>query len=267
MEEIDDKKRPREEENEGDEDDHKPEPISLEELRDKMREREKLLSKPTFMTKEQRQQLAIKKREEEAKRRLEKLSEIQKQRDTLFKSGDSRREERSSRDVTDKGKEPEAKEVSTEELQKIKVKYLGAPPVKKKVIKPSEKFKFTFAWETSEDTSQDTNPLYAKPYEAQLLFGRGFRAGIDSREQITKQIDYEEISKDHSKEVSTHEKEEQKRRERELAKERKEKEERERRRKRLEERQKELLKKVGEDAEEEEPDVSASSAVVGSAGK
>ena len=36
--------------------------------------------------------------------------------------------------------------------------------------------------------SQDTNPLYDKPYEAQLLFGRGFRAGVDSREQIQKQV-------------------------------------------------------------------------------
>ena len=34
----------------------------------------------------------------------------------------------------------------------------------------------------------DTNPLYDKKYEAQLLFGRGFRAGIDSREQIQKQV-------------------------------------------------------------------------------
>ncbi|XWS35229.1 hypothetical protein CRYUN_Cryun21dG0108000 [Craigia yunnanensis] len=34
-----------------------------------------------------------------------------------------------------------------------------------------------------EDTSRDMNSLYQNPHEAQLLFGRGFRAGMDRREQ------------------------------------------------------------------------------------
>ncbi|MCI64158.1 DEAD-box ATP-dependent RNA helicase 21-like, partial [Trifolium medium] len=33
------------------------------------------------------------------------------------------------------------------------------------------------------DTSRDMNYLYQNPHEAQLLFGRGFRAGMDRREQ------------------------------------------------------------------------------------
>jgi ATP-dependent RNA helicase DDX23/PRP28 len=69
------------------------------------------------------------------------------------------------------------------ELQAIKEQYLGAKKPKKRVIKPSEKFRFSFDWENSEDTSRDMNSLYQTPHEAQLLFGRGFRAGMDRREQ------------------------------------------------------------------------------------
>jgi hypothetical protein len=33
-------------------------------------------------------------------------------------------------------------------------------PQKKKVLKASERFKFTFDWDAKEDTSRDLNPLY-----------------------------------------------------------------------------------------------------------
>lgn len=69
------------------------------------------------------------------------------------------------------------------ELEAIKDQYLGSKKPKKRVIKPSEKFRFSFDWENTEDTSRDMNVLYQNPHEAQLLFGRGFRAGMDRREQ------------------------------------------------------------------------------------
>ncbi|WCJ44197.1 Pre-mRNA-splicing ATP-dependent RNA helicase prp28 [Euphorbia peplus] len=69
------------------------------------------------------------------------------------------------------------------ELDAIKEQYLGSKKPKKRVIKPSEKFRFSFDWENTEDTSRDMNVLYQNPHEAQLLFGRGFRAGMDRREQ------------------------------------------------------------------------------------
>lgn len=83
------------------------------------------------------------------------------------------------------------------------------------MLKPSEKFKFSFDWDMNDDTSRDLNPLYQvnqnclcpctlpcsiravlflcvflclmggaqdRPDTA-LLFGRGRRAGIDLREQ------------------------------------------------------------------------------------
>ncbi|KAI3925940.1 hypothetical protein MKW98_028076 [Papaver atlanticum] len=46
-----------------------------------------------------------------------------------------------------------------------------------RVIKPSKKFRFTFDWDATKDTSRDLNSLYQNPHEAKLLFGKGFRAG------------------------------------------------------------------------------------------
>ena len=76
---------------------------------------------------------------------------------------------------------------------------MGLNKEKKKVLKPSEKFKniFNFEWDESEDTSYDANPLYlsinckvfnflfrySHRHEENLLFGRGLKAGIDIREQ------------------------------------------------------------------------------------
>ncbi|EFJ18460.1 hypothetical protein SELMODRAFT_165735 [Selaginella moellendorffii] len=68
-------------------------------------------------------------------------------------------------------------------MDAIKEQYLGTKKLKKRVVKPSEKFRFSFDWENTEDTSRDMNPIYQNPHEAQLLFGRGFRAGMDRREQ------------------------------------------------------------------------------------
>jgi hypothetical protein len=56
----------------------------------------------------------------------------------------------------------------------------GAKPAKK-VTKPSDKFKFKFDWDKDQDTSVDLNPLYERPHESALAFGRGARAGVDRR--------------------------------------------------------------------------------------
>ena len=69
------------------------------------------------------------------------------------------------------------------ELELIKQQYLGAEKVRKKVLRPSEKFRFNFDWEAADDTSRDLNPLYNQTHEARLLYGRGLRAGADRREQ------------------------------------------------------------------------------------
>ena len=57
---------------------------------------------------------------------------------------------------------------------------------KRKIIKPSEKFSriFQFDWEETDDTARnDLNPLYNKRVKINALFGRGYVAGVDQKEQ------------------------------------------------------------------------------------
>ncbi|KDO25798.1 hypothetical protein SPRG_08741 [Saprolegnia parasitica CBS 223.65] len=70
------------------------------------------------------------------------------------------------------------------ELAQLKEQYLGKKVAKKKIIKASEKFakNFQFEWDATDDTSTELNPLY-KRREVNLLFGRGYMAGVDLREQ------------------------------------------------------------------------------------
>ena len=69
-----------------------------------------------------------------------------------------------------------------EELESKKEQYLGSKKPKNRVIMPSEKFRFSFDGENTEDTSRNMNSLYQNPHEARLLFGRGFCAGMHRRE-------------------------------------------------------------------------------------
>merc|ERR1712072_918041 len=78
-------------------------------------------------------------------------------------------------------------------LQAIRAQYLGQKKVKKKVLKPSEKFKFSFDWDMNDDTSRDLNPLYQDRPDSALLFGRGRRAGIDLREQQQQNAFYDQL--------------------------------------------------------------------------
>ena len=73
--------------------------------------------------------------------------------------------------------------------------YLGLNKEKKKILKPSEKFRniFNFEWDVSEDTAYDTNPMYNNRTDANLLFGRGLRAGMDVREQKRNAVEYDKL--------------------------------------------------------------------------
>lgn len=57
----------------------------------------------------------------------------------------------------------------------IKMQYLGIKAEKKRLLKPSEKFKniFNFDWDKADDTSTDYNPIYNSRLQTNLLFGRG----------------------------------------------------------------------------------------------
>lgn len=71
------------------------------------------------------------------------------------------------------------------ELQIIRDAYLGKKQNRKKVIKPSEKFSriFQFDWDAGDDTTQGAEYL-KQSTRPHLLFGRGYVAGIDFREQV-----------------------------------------------------------------------------------
>jgi len=80
-------------------------------------------------------------------------------------------------------------------LQVLKEAYLGKKKVKKTVIPPSQKFKFSFDWEPTEDTSIELNSLYDSKHKVSLLYGRGFMGGVDRREQRKGNSFYDELIK------------------------------------------------------------------------
>uniref|UniRef100_A0A7N0SW16 DEAD-box ATP-dependent RNA helicase 21 n=1 Tax=Kalanchoe fedtschenkoi TaxID=63787 RepID=A0A7N0SW16_KALFE len=184
--------------------------------------------KPVFLTKAQREQLALQRRQEataDQKRRSQQMLDEARAEHSAKPDADSdsrhhhrdhresdrdrkrerdrerdrererERERESDRRRREREREEEAKareqarldklaeREREKELDAIKEQYLGSKKPKKRVIKPSEKFRFSFDWENTEDTSRDMNSLYQNPHEARLLFGRGFRAGMDRREQ------------------------------------------------------------------------------------
>lgn len=57
------------------------------------------------------------------------------------------------------------------ELQMIKQQYLGdRKNMKKTGGKASDRFRFNFEWDASEDTSRDLNPLYQNPHGLFIVF-------------------------------------------------------------------------------------------------
>lgn len=61
------------------------------------------------------------------------------------------------------------------EIEAIKEQYgIDSVKPKKRVIKPSDQFRFSFNWKHTEDTSR----VYQNPHEARPLFGRGAPAWI-----------------------------------------------------------------------------------------
>jgi ATP-dependent RNA helicase DDX23/PRP28 len=87
------------------------------------------------------------------------------------------------------------KQLDPKEVDAIKNYYLGLNKEKKRIIRPSEKFKnfFNFGWDDKEDTSNDINPIYSNKIQPKLLFGRGFMAGVDPKEQKRDAKKYERL--------------------------------------------------------------------------
>ena len=158
-------------------------PLSLEELVRKREAEAKASARPSFVSKKDREAAALKRREEEVAARRNRGSNDTRAppgvgsrsfpfRETTHDRGFDHRRDGDAFDET------RARE---RELELIRAQYMGGPKAKKKVTKPSDKFKFKFDWDKDQDTSADLNPLYDRPHESALAFGRGARAGVDRR--------------------------------------------------------------------------------------
>jgi len=122
-------------------------------------------------------------REERERERKRREEERQREREEREKERLKQREEKDSLMQSSslaelnllKLPETERRERQAEkELELIKRHYLGMKDAKKKMQKPSEKFRniFNFEWNADDDTMRgDNNPLYTKRCEPQLLFG------------------------------------------------------------------------------------------------
>ncbi|KAI3915483.1 hypothetical protein MKW92_030265 [Papaver armeniacum] len=145
------------------------------------------IQKPVFLTRAQRQQQAA-----SLQRRDEHVASAQKRLEDKERDSERRKRERELEDEKRRSRkrireEEQVEKEKEKDLEAIREQYLGtAKKPKMRVVKPSEKFRFTFDWDSTEDTSRDLNSLYQNPHEAKLLFGRGFRAGMDRREQKKK---------------------------------------------------------------------------------
>jgi ATP-dependent RNA helicase DDX23/PRP28 len=148
-----------------------------------------------FLTKAERERLALERleqrRQEQEKRQVEdktaydrfttgKAEEERRREARLQKEEEDRARERRLRDENKRGDEFD------HELKAIREHYLGGKEVKKRAMRNAEKFAkmLKFDWDDDEDTGRsDKNPLYNDRLHLNPMFGRGYIAGIDLREQ------------------------------------------------------------------------------------
>jgi ATP-dependent RNA helicase DDX23/PRP28 len=151
-------------------------------------------AKPVFLTKKQREELALQ-RLEEKRKEDEKKSQATKTAYNKFVTGKSEEEKKDAerlrlekeRQEKERRKREENIDGAEQEYERkmINEHYFGRNEPKK-VVKPSEKFTrvFQFEWKADDDTGKDDlNPLYNKRMKINALFGRGYIAGVDQREQ------------------------------------------------------------------------------------
>ncbi|KAI9222704.1 P-loop containing nucleoside triphosphate hydrolase protein [Blastocladiella britannica] len=95
----------------------------------------------------------------------------------------------SSTTTTTKSSRGDAEDLTPQEREQIRLRFLGSGNEKKRTRRMNER-QFVFDWDASEDTSRDANPLYMKRAEY-TAFGRGHVGGIDPRdsEDSKEQID------------------------------------------------------------------------------
>uniref|UniRef100_A0A6Q2YZE5 Probable ATP-dependent RNA helicase DDX23 n=1 Tax=Esox lucius TaxID=8010 RepID=A0A6Q2YZE5_ESOLU len=173
-------------------------PLSLEELLAKKKAEEEAEAKPKFLSKAEREAEALRRRELEMEERKKAIDEERKKRRVFQDIGrkmmedpqERERRERRERmerenngDQEDDGRQKIREEKDKgKELQAIKERYLGGTKKRRRTRHLNDR-KFVFEWDASEDTLVITfNPLYKEKHQVQL-YGRGFIAGIDLKQQ------------------------------------------------------------------------------------
>lgn len=188
----------------------KKEPLSLEELLAKKKAEEEAKSKPVFLTKEQRAQEALRRRQEQvaamknAAGSVPKFGDVpvtellrkekEKEQQLRTYERDRRERERYEERKAGAGRDREAEKIPDEmsapkdkekEAEAIRERYLGIVKKKRRVRRLNDR-KFVFDWDAGEDTSNDYNQIYKERHFIQF-FGRGNVAGIDIKDQKRKQ--------------------------------------------------------------------------------
>lgn len=148
----------------------------------------KIQKKPVFLSKVQREQLALQRRHDQISQHKRSFDPSSESAHHHHRSSCNKRDRDSERCTITLEEERARKRARLEklaerererEIEAVKEQYgIDSEKPKKRVIKLSDKFRFSFDWEHTEDTSRDINRLYQNPHEARPLFGRGALAWI-----------------------------------------------------------------------------------------
>lgn len=178
----------------------KKQPISLEEMIAKKNAEQEALSKPKFLTKEERTKIALERRQAQVDAQRKAMEETRNKQAEFEKMAQQasedprekdRRERRERRMRDDPLDEEKTSRDEIKEKQAIKDRYLGVVKKKRRVRRLNDR-KFVFDWDAGEDTGVDFNPLYKEHHEIQL-FGRGSIAGIDIKAQKKQSKFYQDV--------------------------------------------------------------------------
>ena len=177
-------------------------PLSVEELLQKKREKELAETKPTFLTKKERERMALERLKEKRERERGGGGDDDDATARAPVASSSSRFARatSARDVAERQFHRDEREQSErerqEQLEQFRKQYAGMRDETEKMKKMKQKaertkHKFQFDWSKDDDTSRDANPLYDAKHNVKLLFGRGTIAGVDARMQMEANHRYE----------------------------------------------------------------------------
>ncbi|KAK4528345.1 hypothetical protein GAYE_SCF55G6286 [Galdieria yellowstonensis] len=178
--------------------DTKREPISLEEILKKKREEEEAAKKPRFISKSEREKEALERLYEKRKAKEPmRVDNTQFPSDSVSKSFSSV----SGADAPQRDKATSQKNSQLDDEESHRMKellrkhYMKEKDTKSRITKPSERFRFRFEWDNSEDTLNTEGYSDLSSFEVPLLFGRGHRGGMDPTSATASESSSKRLSK------------------------------------------------------------------------